>query len=584
MGAEFNVSAGATLNLNSPMNVLGVLTGIVYGDLNWNGDIFVTSTAVFNFSGNNIINWINGNLDGGGTLTNLSIMDKKGGALTTIKNATTLDNEGEIRFTTGTDVVLSAGSVLNNNASGLIDIKTDGAEIRSTGSTPNLFNNSGLIKTSFPDTDDQSIIWAQLNELGGTIQVDIGTLSLNNANTTLANTVINVASGSKLQWLMPIAITGSLTGINDGLIVWDDPLIVNSSAAFDFSGSGVVDWKSGNLDGGGVLTNLNTITKSTGISSSILGATTLNNESVLQLTGASDILIGTGSTINNNSTGIITFQSTGSAIGTTGTAPNVLNNFGIISRNVPAGFPTISATTNNYGVIEAASDSFIFSGVLNNEISGIIKGTGVIELPSAGNFTNNGTFGPGASPGTLTLIGDYPSTANSVLEIELNGLIQGVEHDLLAIDGSADLEGDLNVVLGFSPEVDDEFVILTTSNTINSCNLPTTITSSFGGTDYEFNVVCRNNNELVLITTETLGIGSVEVDLSSAKLYPNPTSGLVSFSHKTITKIEVFDITGKLVKHSKSYSISIQDLQSGIYIVKGINDENISVSRKLMKI
>ena len=56
MGGQYNVASGATLNWNEPIDAIGTFVGNVFGDLNWLADLNVTSTVVFNFSGNNIIN------------------------------------------------------------------------------------------------------------------------------------------------------------------------------------------------------------------------------------------------------------------------------------------------------------------------------------------------------------------------------------------------------------------------------------------------------------------------------------------------------------------------------------------------
>jgi hypothetical protein len=107
--------------------------------------------------------------------------------------------------------------------------------------------------------------------------------------------------------------------------------------------------------------------------------------------------------------------------------------------------------------------------------------------------------------------------------------------------------------------------------------------ASFGGFDYGFDFTCGANDELLLtVVSETLGVETFNEE-PSLKLYPNPASSIVSFSNKTIEKIEVFDITGKAVKRSNSYTISIEELPSGIYIVKGTDAKNTSISKKLIK-
>ncbi len=97
---------------------------------------------------------------------------------------------------------------------------------------------------------------------------------------------------------------------------------------------------------------------------------------------------------------------------------------------------------DNFGIIEALSGTIRFSNFdVNNEVDGIVRGIANVDITSASNFINNGTLSPGNSTGVLTVIGDFTSLATSKLDIEINGLIQGTEYDLLEIQGDAVLDG-----------------------------------------------------------------------------------------------------------------------------------------------
>ena len=202
--------------------------------------------------------------------------------------------------------------------------------------------------------------------------------------------------------------------------------------------------------------------------------------------------------------------------------------------------------------------------------------------PAVSNYTNDGIFAPGASPGTLTVQGDFGSTANARLDIELDGLIQGTEYDLLAITGNADFNGDLQVTLNFDADINDEFIISTTTGTINNCNLPNQVFTSFGGFNYTFDVVCRNNNELVLtVVNETLSIP--EENLSSVSLYPNPSKDMVSISDESINNVEVYDLNGRMVLFATTPEFSVNTLLNGVYFVIARNSEGALFVKKLIK-
>lgn len=584
MGGNYNISAGATLNLNSPMMVSGVLSGNVFGSLNWDNDMSISSTAVFDFMGNAIINNTGGDLIGGGTLTNQSIITIDIGGLI-INDGTDIENNGEIRFISTNDIRLASGTTINNNNT--IDFQTNGGNIESLGVADDtrILNNFGLIKTSFSSSADEALIRIKLNNNNGTIQIDNGTLNLNYAGITLNDGTYNIAPSGILKWSLPITINGNLSGSFSGSLNWDADLIVPSNATFNLSGNGIINWESSNLEGGGSLTNNNIIVKSSGGTKRINNATTLNNNGEIRQVVGGSISIATNSVLNNNASGIINLNATTSGFNTSGNAPNLLNNSGTINSNAPSGNTSISCQIDNSGTINVLQNGINFSGVLHNQTSGIIKGLGTVILPiNSSNFTNDGVFAPGASPGTLNIIGDYHSNASSAFDIELDGLIQGTEYDLLAIQGDASFDGNVQVTLGFDADVNDEFIISTVSGTINTCNLPAMTTADYNGTQYEFSITCRNDEEVVLtVTNETLSINSIEDEQQPIVLYPNPASTNISFSDERITIIQVFDINGRKVLQSDSHSISIQSLSKGLYIVKGSTVQGLTVIKQFVK-
>ncbi|MBT8394105.1 MAG: T9SS type A sorting domain-containing protein, partial [Bacteroidia bacterium] len=119
---------------------------------------------------------------------------------------------------------------------------------------------------------------------------------------------------------------------------------------------------------------------------------------------------------------------------------------------------------------------------------------------------------------------------------------------------------------------------------IGSCNLPSTKIVNFNGFLYEFSIACRNNDELVLtVISETLGLENIEDNSAHVSLFPNPANDVMSFSDTSINEVTVFDINGRKVLYSQSNSISVNSLSKGVYIVKGITADNISITRKLIK-
>src|SRR5207302_922399 len=102
------------------------------------------------------------------------------------------------------------------------------------------------------------------------------------------------------------------------------------------------------------------------------------------------------------------------------------------------------------------------TGPFVNDVSGLITGTGTLSASTI-NFTNHGTISPGASPGILSFDGNFVQSAAGRLNIEINGTTAGTDYDQLAINGTATLDGTLNVALlePFVPEVSNSFRVLT---------------------------------------------------------------------------------------------------------------------------
>ncbi len=589
MGGEFNVAANATMNWNDPIDAIGVFSGAIIGQLNWLEDFIVASTAVFNFTGSGVITNIGGDLFGGGSLTNLSTINLSAGNLV-INEASTLNNDGAINLLNGSDLLINANGTINNSTSGAISLLENDGNIAPLGVVDDtrVLNNEGLLQINLLDTSDEVSISIKLNNNDGQIDVNNGRLSLNYGGITLTDGAYNIDANGVLNWSFPITLTGNMTGVLDGVLNWDADLIVPTNGAFDFTGNGLINWESSDLDGGGVFTNENTIVKSTGGTKRIDNGTTMNNNGTLEMPIGGRISITTNSTLNNNASGIVVFEASTSGFNAIGATPNNVNNFGLMQSNVASGNAFISAQVVNSGVVDIMQNGLTFDGAgsLTNNASGVIKGNGTLTLTSdPADFINNGTFSPGASPGTLTVINEFNSSASSSLEIELNGTDQGVDYDLLFVDGDANLDGVLVVSLGFNPMVNDEFVVLSTSgggDTINQCDLPNTVNASFGGFDYTFDVACRNGNELVLtVTDETLS--TVDIEFNDTVIYPNPTVGSLTINNDHIIDVRLFDLNGREVYRTNRSQFSIASLTSGMYVLRALNADGQQLTKKIIK-
>jgi len=80
------------------------------------------------------------------------------------------------------------------------------------------------------------------------------------------------------------------------------------------------------------------------------------------------------------------------------------------------------------------------------------------------------------------------------------------------------------------------------------------------------------------------GIPSVNQPFSYS-MYPNPVNSLLNFSGiNDVTKIDIFDLTGKLIRtinleYTKEISINVNDFQSGVYFVKVYNNSGVQATK-----
>ena len=91
--------------------------------------------------------------------------------------------------------------------------------------------------------------------------------------------------------------------------------------------------------------------------------------------------------------------------------------------------------------------------------SGSIAGSGMVvgDLESV-----EGVVSPGNSSGTLTVTGNFTQQDGGTLQLEIGSVDAGRTHDVLAVGGTLQVAGTLQVVLtgGYAPGVGDEFQVL----------------------------------------------------------------------------------------------------------------------------
>jgi autotransporter-associated beta strand protein len=161
--------------------------------------------------------------------------------------------------------------------------------------------------------------------------------------------------------------------------------------------------------------------------------------------------------------------------------------------NTYTGATTVSGGTLLVTGSAAASAVTITSG-------GTLAGNGAV-----GPVSNGGIVSPGASPGVLTINGNYTQLSGGALAIELNGMTVGTQYDQLSVNGTVNLSGaTLAATLGsgFNPGVGAMFTIIdndgTDAVTGTFAGLAEGAVFSIGGQAFSISYSGGTGNDVVL--------------------------------------------------------------------------------------
>ena len=117
------------------------------------------------------------------------------------------------------------------------------------------------------------------------------------------------------------------------------------------------------------------------------------------------------------------------------------------------------------------------AGSLVNALGAQLEGDGSVDILAAA-MTNEGTIGPGTSPGSLAF-NDLPLGPDGFVDMEIAGLVPGSQYDQINVAGTLTMGGHLNVSLtGFTPDVGDTFDLFTFTSAVGNFN---TISLPFPG-------------------------------------------------------------------------------------------------------
>ena len=526
-GGVFSASAGATLELltNESFTFTGTFTGSGAGVVDESGGSGIIAIgpggASFDFpsglfSWNCEIDVTQGNLTNDGSMEVTSA--ESGGAV--LSGPGYVYNDGTIGWTGSAEVAIINTATLLNEADGLIDVPANNSDLEtfSGGS----ITNAGELRVSSGTGE------ATINHLGngvfntsGTIDVETGQLNVESGTANIDGGTFDVAAGAVLAISGGDAIsdtlTGSLTGSGGGAVQLGDIAIGSGGATLDFP-EGMLEWWGTFDTAAGNLTNDGTIMLALSGGMDLAGTGSLiNNGAIIQTN--SILLLDTGSTLINTSSGLFDIQSAAAEIIPGESGPSgTFDNLGLVrksagtSENAPA---IISSTLDNSGQVEVDSGALTISGsvvqISNGTLTGgswkvgadsilsfedmlvgsittnaailIADGTGAtldglsqlatnavggtLEILNGGSFTTAGNFDNRGTvdlePGSLNVAGTYTQESSGSLDVGIGGDLAGSLFGQIEVKSQAALAGTLSVsVLGhFAPTIGDSFRVLT---------------------------------------------------------------------------------------------------------------------------
>src|SRR5262249_5433502 len=146
----------------------------------------------------------------------------------------------------------------------------------------------------------------------------------------------------------------------------------------------------------------------------------------------------------------------------------------------------------------------------------------------------SGIVSPGASPGIMTIIGDYFQGAQGTLHAEIRGVTPGSQYDQLIVTGKVTLSGMLETVFinGFVPSPGTTFTLIQRSPIIGSfgtapspSSVPTGPLSPVLDTQYGSSSVSIVTTGIVSVISDK--IINTQVDLTNGALpgSTNPSGG-----------------------------------------------------------
>ena len=319
--------------------------------------------------------------------------------------------------------------------------------------------------------------------VAGTINVTAGRTQINGSATFLPTANVQVTSSGELELNGATAFGGG-TYQGQGIFQWDGPVNVLANTNMTL---GIVDFDGTN---GSTVTTLNDSVLTLNVNQ----VDTANNgyDGTMNINGLRG-----GLAVNlNDPTAAWQMNGTINATGGGFLPQNILNG----SHVAVSGTINADSVTQTMAIIDLSGSittadtatEFRFSfgpHVIRNRAT--VTGLGKMVVNTNGtvlaadgstigiDVINRGRFEPGTSTGTATIAANYDQVSSGTFATELAGA-PNVDHDLLTVDRTATLAGELEVtaINGFVPTVGSIYTLLTANSVVGTFDALTTLSDS----------------------------------------------------------------------------------------------------------
>ena len=178
--------------------------------------------------------------------------------------------------------------------------------------------------------------------------------------------------------------------------------------------------------------------------------------------------------------------------------------------------------SSNYDTYVQSSGTVIGEGTVN---AGTASSGYQLRVQSGGGIDPGTTSGPGV----LATGAVFFESTNSNFDVQLNGVTAGAEYDQLQVTGSVQLDGNLNISLGYTPAIGHSFTILENDGTdaiAGSFNgLGEGSLFAIGGDYFRISYQGGSDNNDVVLTVVEVGVWDGAPDAGGASANADWSNG-----------------------------------------------------------